>query len=99
MLPRAALGLLACGIVTAVGSEDCCLTASISGDPHVVGAHKDKFSIRGQHGGTYCMLSAPDVSLHAQFEFVIFRTSWSKMRINGSFIRAAFFVLRTPRKG
>jgi hypothetical protein len=45
------------------------------------------------------MLSAPDVSLHAQFEFVIFRTSWSKMRINGSFIRAAFFVLRTPRKG
>ena len=34
---------------------DCCLTATMMGDPHVKGAHGDRFSIRGEHEGT-CML-------------------------------------------
>ena len=45
---------------------DCCLQASLAGDPHGRGAHGDKFSLRGKHAGIYNMLSAPNVSFSAQ---------------------------------
>ena len=53
-------------------SSDCCLQASLSGDPHCVGAHGDRFDVRGDHKGTYCLLSDSAMSLNARFEHVMF---------------------------
>ena len=99
MSARSVLLVIFIQAVPGGSSDDCCLTASITGDPHVTGAHSDRFSLRGEDGGIYCMLSAPNVSLNAQFELQTFTTLWSKMTIRGSFVRNAFFVLRTPKTG
>ena len=77
----------------------CCLTATLSGDPHGKGAHGDKFSFRGSHEGVYNVLSAPNVSWNAQFEDNVFHSPWSRINVNGSFVRNAFWVLRTPETG
>ena len=49
-------------------SSDCCYSALLGGDPHVIGAHGDKFSVRGQDQGIFNLLSAPNISLSGQFE-------------------------------
>eukprot|EP00966_Prymnesium_polylepis_P127212 2942171-Prymnesium_polylepis.7 len=77
-------------------SQDCCLTASISEDPHVVGAHRDKFSFRGTNNGIYNLLTAPGVSVNAQFELVNFRATHSKLTMHASFVRSVFWVLLQP---
>ena len=84
-------------IMGASATSDCCLTASIAGDPHCTGAHGDIYDVRGYNRGTYCLLSAPNISVNALFEDTIFHTPYSKLDVNGSFIRSAFWVLRTPR--
>ena len=77
----------------------CCLVATLTGDPHGKGAHGDKFSFRGSHEGVYNVLSAPNVSWNAQFEDTVFHSPWSRINVNGSFVRNAFWVLRTPETG
>ena len=86
------------------GSGGCCLWALSAGDPHMMGADGDTFSVRGSNLGIYNLLShsgrhyfAPDITFNAEFEDVNFRsTMWPKFRVNGSFIRKAFLVLRLP---
>eukprot|EP00966_Prymnesium_polylepis_P003020 69060-Prymnesium_polylepis.1 len=71
--------------------------ASISGDPHVRGAHGDSFDFRGKHGGTYVLLSTTNLSLAAGFEHAVFFTPHSKMWVRGSWIRHAYWTIRTSR--
>ena len=85
---------------TAVTGGTCavaqgCQSASMGGDQHVIGADGDKFSFRGTHRGIYNLLSAPNVSLNAEFGNQIFNTPWSRMRVNGSFTKRAFWAVRT----
>jgi len=77
----------------------CAASAWLHGDPHVVGFDGDKFSVRGDHGQIYSLLSAPGLSFNAQFEEAAFRSPHSKLDVKGSFVRKAFWVLRTPKKG
>ena len=74
-------------------------TASLFGDPHARGAHRDKFSVRGADWGYFNVLSHPNVSLNVQFRPYTFDTPWSRMQVNGSFINNAFWTLRTPETG
>ena len=60
------LALSRCAISSGT-EDDCCLTSEIKGDPHCTGAHGDKFALRGDNHKIYCLLSAPGVSLGAQF--------------------------------
>lgn len=73
----------------------CGCGASLSGDPHVVGADGDQFSLRGDHLGIYNMLSAPNVSFNAQFKWLPFDSPYSHVRVNGTFARVASWVLRS----
>ena len=77
----------------------CQLTALLNGDPHAVGAHGDKFSLRGEGGKTYSLLSAPNVSLNARFEDEAFVSPYSHVNVDGSFVRRAYWTLRTPATG
>ena len=80
-------------------NSGCCLTSALGGDPHGIGAHGDKFSMRGEPGRTYCILSAPNVSFNARFDPAVFHATWSKITVNGSFVKQAYWVLRTPQTG
>ena len=86
---------LSCWVSTASTDSDCCREASLTGDPHCVGAHGDRFDVRGDHNGIYCLLSDNEMTLNARFEQQLFRTPHSKMDVNGSFVRAAFLTLWT----
>ena len=71
-------------------------SASIDGDPHITGAHGDKADVKGEDGGIYSLLSAEDVSLAVRFEHDDFHTPYSKQLVHGSWVRAAFWVVRSP---
>ena len=71
-------------------------SASIDGDPHITGAHGDKADVKGEDGGIYSLLSAEDVSLAVRFEHDDFHTPYSKQLVHGSWVRAAFWVVRLP---
>ena len=45
------------------------------------------------------MHSHPNVSFSAKFTSEIFSSPWSHVTVNGSFIRNAFWLLRTPETG
>jgi len=69
--------------------------AWIAGDPHAHGAHGDQFDFKGAHNGVYVLLSSPRLSLAVQFVHEHFFTPYSKMLVRGSWIRHAFWVVRT----
>ena len=77
----------------------CGCSASLNGDPHILGAEGDAFSMRGEHLGIYNMLSAPNTSFNAQFKWLPFDSPYSRVKVNGTFARIASWVLRTPRTG
>ncbi|KAL1500426.1 hypothetical protein AB1Y20_013083 [Prymnesium parvum] len=68
--------------------------ASVTGDPHFHGAHGDAFDLRGD-GSILNLLSSPNISLSARFETTLYRASYSNRWVNGSFLRAAYWTLRT----
>ncbi|KAL1511434.1 hypothetical protein AB1Y20_006233 [Prymnesium parvum] len=68
--------------------------ASVTGDPHFRGAHGDAFDLRGD-GSILNLLSSPNISLSALFETTLYRASYSNRWVNGSFLRAAYWTLRT----
>jgi len=68
--------------------------ASLSGDPHAKGADGEVFDFRGQHNTPFCILSAANLSFSALFRDVRYHASWSKRDVEGSFIKAAFWVVR-----
>ena len=82
-------------LLPAVLATSSCCSASISGDPKCHGAHGDIFDVRGSHKGIYVMLTHTNVSMSVQMENVVFQTPWSKLHVNGSFVRSVFWVLRT----
>ena len=63
-------------------------SASITGDPHVHGAHGDSFDFKGEHGGIYVLLSTARLSLSARFVHEGFTTPYSKLHVRGSWIRS-----------
>lgn len=69
--------------------------SSITGDPHVHGADGDHFDFKGVHGGIYVLLSATNLSLAASFEHESFRTPYSKLNVQGAWIRRAYWTIRT----
>ena len=88
------------GMSWTIGSgSGCGCVASLKGDPHVVGADGDLFSMRGEHLGIYNMLSAPNASFNARFKWLPFDSPYSRVKVNGTFARIASWVLRTPRTG
>ena len=72
--------------------------ASLTGDPHTVGAHGDRSDLRGEDRAIYVVLSDRNVSFAVQMEHHSFRTTHSKLTVNGSWARAAYWVLRTTSK-
>eukprot|EP00966_Prymnesium_polylepis_P027168 628365-Prymnesium_polylepis.1 len=69
--------------------------ASITGDPHIRGAHGDRTDFKGEHLGIYVILSTKHLSLAVQFEHDTFFTPYSKMWVRGSWIRHAYWTIRT----
>ena len=69
--------------------------ASIKGDPHIRGAHGDRADFKGEHLGIYVVLSTKLLSLAVQFEHDKFFTRHSKMWVKGSWIRHAYWTIRT----
>ena len=63
------------------------------------GAHGDRFSVRGEPGGVYNLLSLPNVSFNTEFVSSVFKSPFSRLRVNGSFARHAYWKLRTPQTG
>lgn len=74
-------------------------SAGISGDPHLRGAHGEEADIKGEQRGVYNVLSARNLSLNLLMENQAFRTTHSKLRVNGSWVRATFHTVRTIRTG
>ena len=72
-------------------------SASLGEDPHLLGAHGDRADIRGVHKGVYAVLSSRNISLGVQFVHDNYTTPFSKMHVHGSWLRAAFWTLRTAR--
>ena len=68
--------------------------AALTGDPHITGAHGDHADIKGADGGIYSLLSTQRLSLAVRFEHADFTTPYSKQLVHGSWVRAAFWVLR-----
>ncbi|KAL1496023.1 hypothetical protein AB1Y20_014656 [Prymnesium parvum] len=69
--------------------------AQITGDPHVRGAHGDSFDFKGADGGIYVLLSAPNLSLAAEFKHQTFFTGYSKLWVHGSWIKRVYWTIRT----
>ena len=72
--------------------------ASFEGDPHAKGADGEAFHFRGVDNATFCILSAANLGFNALFNDVAYRATWSKRNLEGSFIKAAFWTLRSPRR-
>ena len=79
-----------------------CATLSIpgaasgsAGDPHLKGAHGDEADFKGEDHGVYNYLTAKNISLNVLVEHDTFRSPYSKLDVNGSWVRGAFHVLRT----
>jgi len=75
-------------------------TFTITGDPHVVGAHGDAFSFRGVDGAVYALLSAARLAFNARFRAITFAmggacAKCTRKTVHGSFIMAAYFNART----
>jgi len=70
-------------------------TATVTGDPHMKGAHGGEADFRGQHGKVYNLLSARNVSVNALFEHRHFVTPYSKVSVNGSWVMAVYISLDT----
>jgi len=73
--------------------------ASISGDPHIHGAHGDRADFKGADGGVYSALSARNFSLNIKIVHDNFTSPHSKLNVQGSWIRAALHAVRTARTG
>eukprot|EP00966_Prymnesium_polylepis_P332568 7388056-Prymnesium_polylepis.1 len=69
--------------------------ASLTGDPHAHGAHGDSFDIKGEHKGIYVVLSTASLSLALQMVHDTFLSPYSKVWIHGSWVRHAYWVIRT----
>jgi hypothetical protein len=67
----------------------------MGGDPHARGAHRDTFDFKGQHLGIYVLLSTKFLSLAVQFVHEKFLTPFSKVWVRGSWIRHAYWTIRT----
>jgi hypothetical protein len=68
--------------------------ATGSGDPHIVGAHGDKFDFKGQDKVLYSMFSAPGFAVNARFEYDVY--SLNQKEVHGSFITEAYVSVRLP---
>eukprot|EP00966_Prymnesium_polylepis_P323759 7379904-Prymnesium_polylepis.3 len=71
-------------------------TATIAGDPHMRGAYGGESDFRGRDGHVYALLSARNVTLNAAFEHRAYHASYSKLRVQGSWVMAVFLRLSTP---
>jgi len=69
--------------------------ASISGDPHILGAHGDRADFKGEDRGTYVLLSTARLSLAVMFEHDKFLTPHSRLWVQGSWIRSVYWTIRT----
>jgi len=69
--------------------------SSLTGDPHARGAHGDSFDFKGAPGGTYVLLSTPRLSFAVTFVHAKFFTPFSKLWVAGSWIRHAFWTIRS----
>jgi len=77
-------------------ATSCALPAAwMTGDPHVLGAHGDTFDFKGAHGGIYVLLSTRRLTLSARFVHETFLSPYSKVHIQGSWMKDAFWVVRT----
>jgi hypothetical protein len=73
--------------------------SGVSGDPHLKGAHGEEADFKGEHRAVYNVLSAKNLSFNLLVEHDIFRTSYSKLNVHGSWVRASLHVIRTARSG
>lgn len=69
----------------------------ITGDPHITGAHGDSADFKGADGAIYCLLSTQRLSMNARFEHARFKSPYSKLIVYGSWIRNAYWIIRTNR--
>jgi len=70
--------------------------ASIEGDPHIV-AHGGSADFHGEDARVFNLLSVSNFSLNALFQEQSFTSSFSRQRVNGSFIKAAFWTIRNSQ--
>jgi len=72
-------------------------TTSITLDPHLFFAHGGRADFKGEDGKIYNVLSARNVSFNALFEHADFNNPHRV--VHGSFMKAAYFVVRTALTG
>jgi hypothetical protein len=68
--------------------------ATGTGDPHIVGAHGDKFDFKGEHKVLYSMFSAPGFAVNARFMHDVY--SLGQTEVHGSFITEAYVSVQLP---
>jgi len=68
--------------------------ATGSGDPHIVGAHGDKFDFKGEHNALYNMFSAHGFAVNARFVQDVY--SLGDKEVHGSFITEAYVSVQLP---
>jgi len=68
------------------------LTAEGAGDPHIVGAHGDKFDFKGEDRVVYAMFSASGFAVNARFVHDLYLLD--KKEVHGSFMTEAYVVVQ-----
>jgi len=76
---------------------------TVTGDPHLLGAHGDHFSFRGANNTIYSLLSARNLAVNGLFSPVSFVMGGTcalcgHKTVHGSFIKVVYISARTPMK-
>jgi len=74
-------------------------TSSITGDPHLRGAHGGDADFKGGHRAVYSALSAKNLSVNLMTEHDSFVTPFSRLGVHGSWVRAIFHTIWTRATG
>jgi len=75
------------------------VSAGISGDPHLKGAHGEEADFKGEHNAVYNALSAKNLSFNIGIEHSNFWTPYSKLNVHGSWVKVAYHTVRTSGTG
>jgi len=71
-------------------------TATGAGDPHILGAHGDKFDFKGEDRAIYAMFSARGFAVNARFVHDVY--SLGDTEVHGSFITEAYASVQLDGK-
>ena len=79
--------------------ECACPGSSLTGDPHIRGAHGDRADFKEEDNGVYAVLSARHLQWSVRLNGDTYRTPYSRQLVIGSWARACYWVVRTATGG